>query len=54
MKVVVQSITTTFCNLQLNDNNNNKDNGHANSNSIIDKSNLIELMKNTICINYRQ
>ena len=53
-KTAPVSTTAVFRNLQLNDNHNKQDDGYIDSNSIIDKANLVELMKSTICVNCRQ
>ncbi|CAF4130305.1 unnamed protein product [Rotaria sordida] len=42
---------TTLNNTEPNDNNSGKNDDYINTNSIIDKANLINLMENTICIN---
>ena len=48
------STTAVFRNLQLNDNHNKQNDGYIDSNSIIDKDNLVELMKSTICVDCHQ
>ena len=53
-KTAPVSTTAVFRNLQLNDKHNKQDDGYIDSNSIIDKANLVELMKSTICVNCRQ
>ena len=52
-KTAPVSTTAAFRNLQLNDNHNKQDDGYIDSNSVIDKANLVELMKSTICVNCR-
>ena len=53
-KISPVSTTAIFRNLQFNNNHNKQDDCYIDSNSIIDISNLVELMKSIICVNCRQ